>query len=94
MEIIYNIEDFIIKQMLMPYQNLIVADEKCINDVKKQIRKDPMVFLHALENNKEAHDLVYNRLAKLGPIRFYKWIKHPAVEYIYTKVADFSIVYE
>lgn len=80
---VYNIEDFVIKEMFMPYQNLIVENptQENINKCKRQLRKRPEDIISILKNNKKAYECVFGRLARID-FKFYKWLKHPLIEEI------------
>lgn len=80
---VYNIEDFVIKEMLMPYQNIIVENptKENINKCKNILRKNPEQIISILKNNKKAFECVFGRLARID-FKFYKWLKHPLIEEI------------
>lgn len=86
--IVYNIEKFIINEMLRPYQNLIISCKnvsndteykKRVKDCEKELKKNPMLIFSVLDNNKEARTLVFNRLKELD-IQFYKWLDCPFID--------------
>lgn len=81
MTIVYNIEKFVVEQMLKPHQDLLVLGNENYKEAVKLLRKNPDEIIRVLENNKKARELVFNRLAQTN-FKFYKWLKHPVVEYV------------
>lgn len=93
--IVYNIEDFVIKQMFLPYKPLLIPKDnlpeneldRIIEYGKREkacisvLRKNPEKIIEVLKNNKEAYKCVFERLAKLD-FRFYKWLQHPLINTI------------
>ena len=93
--IVYNIEDFVIKQMFMPYKTLLISEDNLpeneldrIVEYKKrektcinELRKNPERIIEVLNNNKKAYQCVFMRLSRLD-FKFYKWLKHPLIDYV------------
>lgn len=88
--IVYNIEDFVIKQMFNPYQNDIVSDGIHIKECANALKKKPELILSILCKNRKAFNYVFNRLARID-FKFYKWLKHPLIEVINDIVMDFRM---
>ena len=100
--IVYNIEDFVIKQMFRPYKPLLVSEEglpeneldrliaydKRVKECEAQLRKQPEKIITILNNNKEAKRCVFERLAQID-FKFYKWLKHPLIDEIMGYVIAF-----
>lgn len=83
MKTIYNIEDFVINEMLMPYQNIIIENptEENIKEAKRILRKNPQNIIGILKNNKKAYECVFRRLSRID-FKFYKWLSHPLIDEI------------
>ena len=90
--IVYNIEDFVIKQMFNPYKTLLIPEDnlpeneldRMVEYSKREkaciseLRKHPERIIEILKNNKEAYRCVFNRLAGID-FEFYKWLQHPVI---------------
>lgn len=93
--IVYNIEDFVVKQMFMPYKTFLIPEdnlpeneldrsveyEKRGKACIKELRKNPEIIIEVLNNNKKAYQCVFGRLARID-FKFYKWLKHPLIDYV------------
>ena len=93
--IVYNIEDFVVKQMFMPYKTFLIPEdnlpeneldrnveyEKREKACIRELRKNPERIIDVLKNNKKAYQCVFERLAKID-CKFYKWLKHPLIDYV------------
>ena len=91
--IVYNIEDFVIKQMFSPYKTLLIPEdnlpeneldriveyEKREKACIRELRKDPLLIMEVLRRNKRACRCVFERLAQID-FKFYKWLKHPLID--------------
>ena len=105
--IVYNLEDFVIKQMFHPYKTLLIPEDNLpengldrIVEYEKrekacisELRKNPERIIEVLKNNKEAYQCVFGRLAKID-FQFYKWLKHPLIDRINGIVCAFRIATE
>lgn len=92
---VYNIEDFVVKQMFMPYKPFLIPEDNLpeneldrIVEYKKrekicinELRKNPERIIEVLNNNKKAYQCVFMRLSRLD-FKFYKWLKHPLIDYV------------
>lgn len=90
--IVYNIEDFVVKQMFMPYKTLLISTDNLPEDALnrrveyekrekaciRELRKKPEIIIEVLRNNKEAYQCVFKRLANID-FEFYKWLQHPVI---------------
>jgi hypothetical protein len=90
--IVYNIEDFVVKQMFMPYKTFLIPEDNLpeneldrIVEYEKrekacisELRKNPERIIEILKNNKKAYQCVFGRLANLN-FKFYKWLQHPVI---------------
>lgn len=102
--IVYNIEDFVIKQMFLPYKTLLISEdnlpsgsfEKAKEYAKREkaciseLRKNPERIIDILKNNKEAYRCVFTRLANMD-FKFYKWLKHSLINDIEAITLAFRI---
>lgn len=93
--IVYNIEDFVVKQMFMPYKTFLIPEdnlpeneldrrveyEKREKACIKELRKNPERIVEVLNNNKKAYQCVFGRLARID-FKFYEWLKHPLIDYV------------
>lgn len=90
--IVYNIEDFVIKQMFNPYKTLLIPEDnlpengldRMVEYSKREkaciseLRKRPEQIMEVLRKNKEAYQCVFGRLAEID-FEFYKWLQHPLI---------------
>lgn len=102
--IIYNIEDFVINHMFLPYKSLLIPEDnlpendlermieykKRENACKNELRKNPERIISILKNNKMAYQYVFKRLANID-FKFYKWLQHPLINEIEGIVCAFRI---
>lgn len=102
--IVYNIEDFVIKQMFNPYKTFLIPKDNLPEDefdrmieYKKrenaciyELRKKPERIITVLQNNKEAYHCVFERLAHID-FKFYKWLKHPLIDDVNAIVCAFRL---
>ena len=102
MMIVYNIEDFVIQQMFKPYKTFLIPEDNLpenkldrIVEYKKRekaciskLRKNPEGIIEVLKNNRKACQCVFERLAKID-FEFYKWLKHPLINYVNSVVCAF-----
>lgn len=93
--IVYNIEDFVIKQMFYPYKTLLIPEdnlpeneldrsveyEKREKACVMELRRNPERIIEVLKNNQKAYQCVFERLANID-FKFYKWLKHPLINYV------------
>lgn len=100
--IVYNLEEFVIKQMFSPYKTLIIPEDNLPEDefermfeyIKREkacireLRKKPELIIEVLSKNKKAYQYVFERLAKID-FKFYKWLKHPLIDYVNAAVGAF-----
>lgn len=100
--IIYNLEDFVIRQMFMPYKTFLIPTDNLPEDefdreieyrkreraCISELRKNPEKIIEALNNNKKAYQCVFKRLANID-FKFYKWLKHPLIDEINAIVCAF-----
>ena len=79
---VYNIENFVVNQMFRPYRNMIVEEkfqtEAEYKKIESSLRKEPLMIMWLLRNNKKAYACVFGRLSKMN-ITFYKWLNHPII---------------
>ena len=97
--IVYNIEDFVVNQMFMPYKTFLIPKDNLpeneldrIVEYKKrektcinELRKNPERIIEVLNNNKKAYQCVFMRLSVIN-FKFYKWLKHPLIDYVNASV--------
>ena len=95
MMIVYNIEDFVIRQMFNPYKTFLIPEDNLPeneldriieyksreNACISKLRKNPEGIIEVLKNNKKAYQCVFERLAGID-FKFYKWLKHPLIDYV------------
>lgn len=100
--IVYNIEDFVIKQTFNPYKTLLIPEDNLPeNELDRdmeyakrekacisELRKNPERIIAVLKNNKKAYQYVFGRLAKID-FKFYKWLKHPLIDDVNAIVCAF-----
>lgn len=102
--IVYNIEDFVIKQMFNPYKTLLISEDNLPEDYFdrmieygkreraciNELRRNPEKIIKILENNKKAYQCVFERLANID-FKFYKWLQHPLINEVEGIVCAFRI---
>lgn len=100
--IVYNLEDFVIKQMFNPYKTLLIPEDnlpengldrdvECQRREKayiRELRKNPEKIITVLKNNKRAYHCVFERLANID-FKFYQWLKHPLIDDVNAIVCAF-----
>ena len=100
--IVYNLEDFVIRQMFSPYKTLLIPEdnlpeneldrmveyEKREKACVSELRKNPERIIEVLQNNKKAYQCVFDRLSKID-FKFYKWLKHPLIDEINSIICAF-----
>ena len=90
---VYNIENFVVNQMFRPYKNMIVAEkfqtEAEYKKIESSLRKEPLMIMWLLRNNKKAYTCVFGRLSKMN-IAFYKWLNHPIIGEIQACIIAFQ----
>lgn len=100
--IVYNLEEFVIKQMFNPYKTLLIPEDNLPeNELDRideyaerekacisELRKHPERIIDILKNNKKAYHYVFGRLAGID-FKFYKWLKHPLIDEVNAIVCAF-----
>ena len=77
---VYKIEDFVIKQLFLPYSTSIHGitgwhesiDEDC--KYKEMLNKNPEKIIEILENKPYAKQRIFSRLKKFGGVKWYRYL--------------------
>ena len=96
-----KIEDFVITHMFRPYMPSLkdlcheyrveyggrVTSQK---RVEENLRKNPELIIHFLNEFPETKQLVFNRLRKCGGVKFYRYLdmSNPVVQYVKKGLED------
>jgi hypothetical protein len=99
METVYRIEDFVISHLFRPYaQDFIYADfnyeravfEAMQRTIEGRLRKRPEYIIELLENMPETKKRAFNRIAKFGGVKFYKYLdmETELIKYIKKNLAE------
>ena len=87
---VYKIEDFVIKQLFLPYSTLIHGiagwhesiDEDC--KYKSMLSKNPEKIIEILENKSNVKQRVFNRLRQCGGVKWYRYLdmSNPIIQWV------------
>lgn len=87
---VYKIEDFVIKQLFLPYSTSIHGitgwhesiDEDC--KYKNMLSKNPEKIIEILENKSNVKQRVFNRLRQCGGVKWYLYLdmSNPIIQWV------------
>ena len=87
---VYKIEDFVIKQLFLPYSTSIHGivgwhesiDEDC--KYKNMLSKNPEKIIEILENKSNVKQRVFNRLRQCGGVKWYRYLdmSNPIIQWV------------
>ena len=78
---VYKIEDFVIGQIFRPYVTHFIEKYEDYEFRKEQrkientLRKNPELMIEMLDENSEVKTLVFNRLRKMGGVKWYRYLE-------------------
>lgn len=95
--IVYRIEDFVVKQMFLPYSPDFIEAEydsylfKTLHKtIESKLRKRPELIIELLEEMPETKKSVFDRIRKFGGIKFYKYLDmdNEIIKYVNNNLAE------
>lgn len=97
METIYKLEDFVVNQMFRPFAcDFIEGDmysylfKTMQKTIESKLRRRPELIIELLEDMPETKERIFNRIAKFGGVKFYKYLNQETelIKYIKTNLKE------
>ena len=91
MEIVYKIEDLVVKHMFFPYASSFVEGEfdyavykSLEKSIESKLRKTPELIIELLEEMPETKKRVFDRMRKFGGVKFYRYLdmENEVIKYV------------
>ena len=92
---VVKIEDFVIEQLFLPYMPSLkemcheygikyrgrVSEQKI---VERNLRRNPELIIHFLNENLETKERVFSRLKKFGGVKWYRYLdmRNPVIRWV------------